>query len=88
MKTLLEHVQQKCTRFCGSNMRQNKGLERGRESIRIERALSFKKQEDGATAIEYALIASIVGLGIVSGLQMLPPALNALFTSIGPYLNN
>ncbi|MBU1210573.1 MAG: Flp family type IVb pilin [Alphaproteobacteria bacterium] len=69
-------------------MRQNKGLERGRESIRIERALSFKKQEDGATAIEYALIASIVGLGIVSGLQMLPPALNALFTSIGPYLNN
>ena len=50
--------------------------------------LAFKKRDDGATAIEYALIASVVGLGIVSGLQLLPPALNALFTSIGPYLNN
>lgn len=48
----------------------------------------FKRDEDGATAIEYALIASIVGLGIVSGLQLLPPALNALFASIVTILAN
>lgn len=54
----------------------------------MKKFLAFKKEEDGATAIEYALIASIVGLGIVSGLQLLPPALNALFASVGTVLSN
>ncbi len=54
----------------------------------MKKLLAFKTEEDGATAIEYALIASIVGLGIISGLQLLPPALNAVFTSVGTVLTN
>ena len=54
----------------------------------MKKFLAFKKDEEGATAIEYALIASIVGLGIISGLQQLPPALNAVFTSVGTVLTN
>ncbi len=48
----------------------------------------FSRDEDGATAIEYALIASVVGLGIISGLQLLPPALNAIFGSVVAILAN
>lgn len=42
----------------------------------------FLNNEDGATAIEYALIALIVGLGIIGGLTQLPPALNEIFNSV------
>lgn len=46
---------------------------------------NFMADESGATAIEYALIASIVGLGIIGGLTQLPPALNAVFTSFSAW---
>ncbi|MEO1206087.1 MAG: Flp family type IVb pilin [Pseudomonadota bacterium] len=39
----------------------------------------FMKDESGATAIEYGLIASIVGVGIIVGLEALTTALNTLF---------
>lgn len=45
----------------------------------------FARNEDGATAIEYGLIAAILALGIVPGLSLLAPALNALFTSLLAY---
>lgn len=48
---------------------------------------SFWNDEDGATAIEYGFIALLVGVGIVSGLQLLPPALNAVFNSVVTVLN-
>jgi pilus assembly protein Flp/PilA len=37
----------------------------------------------GATAIEYGLIAALVAVAIVGGLQLLGPALNTAFTTIG-----
>ena len=42
----------------------------------------FVKDESGATAIEYGLIAAIVGIGIIAGLQNLTIGLNALFASV------
>lgn len=42
----------------------------------------FMKDESGATAIEYGLIAAIVGVGIIGGLQGLSGGLNGLFGSI------
>lgn len=54
----------------------------------MKKIRAFLSDDDGATAIEYALIASIVGLGIISGLQLLPPALNSVFTSVGTVLSN
>ena len=41
----------------------------------------FVKDESGATAIEYGLIAAIVGVGIVVGLDALKDGLNTLFTN-------
>jgi len=43
----------------------------------------FLKDESGATAIEYGLIAALVGVVIITGLNVLGPALDATFTNIG-----
>jgi pilus assembly protein Flp/PilA len=36
----------------------------------------------GATAIEYGLIAALVAVAIVGGLQLLGPALNTAFSTV------
>ena len=40
------------------------------------------KDETGATAIEYGLIAAIVGIGIIVGLGGLRDGLNTLFNNV------
>lgn len=47
----------------------------------------FAKDESGATAIEYGLIAALIGVAIMVGSQLVGNALNALFTRIGGKLN-
>jgi pilus assembly protein Flp/PilA len=47
----------------------------------------FLKDESGATAIEYGLIAAIVGVGIITGLGTLTKALNGIFTEVGTKLD-
>jgi len=42
----------------------------------------FVKDESGATAIEYGLIAAIVGIGIIVGLGALRDGLNNLFNNV------
>jgi len=46
----------------------------------------FAKDESGATAIEYGLIAAIVGIGIVVGLTQLQTGLNTLFGNVNTQL--
>jgi pilus assembly protein Flp/PilA len=46
----------------------------------------FVKDESGATAIEYGLIAAIVGIGIIVGLQSLKNGLNGLFSNVNTNL--
>ena len=43
----------------------------------------FVKDESGATAIEYGLIAGLVSIVIIAGLQIAGPKLQAVFTTIG-----
>ena len=42
----------------------------------------FIKQEEGATAIEYGLIASLIAVAIVGVLVTLGPALKGVFQSV------
>ena len=42
----------------------------------------FVKDESGATAIEYGLIAAIIGVGIIASLGTVKDALNAKFQVI------
>jgi len=46
----------------------------------------FAKDESGVTAIEYGLIAAIVGVGIIVGLTNLQTGLNTLFNNVNTNL--
>jgi pilus assembly protein Flp/PilA len=48
----------------------------------------FMNDESGATAIEYGLIAAIVGVGIIVGLQNLKSGLNDTFSTVQTKLND
>ena len=46
----------------------------------------FLTDESGATAIEYGLIAAIVGVGLIASLGNLKTALQSTFNSVGTSL--
>ena len=43
----------------------------------------FHKNESGATAIEYGLLAALIGVAIIAGASSLGTTLNNKFTNIG-----
>jgi pilus assembly protein Flp/PilA len=49
---------------------------------------SFIKDESGATAIEYGLIAALVAVGLIGALTALGGALQGIFNSVSTALNN
>ncbi|MBA4221223.1 Flp family type IVb pilin [Bosea sp. (in: a-proteobacteria)] len=49
-------------------------------------ALDFLRDRRGATAIEYAFIASLISIAAVAALLEIGPSLNAKFTGILPSL--
>ena len=48
----------------------------------MSKLIRFVKKEDGATAIEYGLIAALISVAIVGALLTLGPALVAVFNSV------
>lgn len=46
----------------------------------------FAKDESGATAIEYGLIAGFVSIAIITALGVIGPELDRIFTKIGEEL--
>ena len=46
----------------------------------------FMKDEAGATAIEYGLIAGLVAIAIIGGLQIIGPELTRIFNAVGAAL--
>jgi pilus assembly protein Flp/PilA len=47
----------------------------------------FIKDESGATAIEYGLIAALISVALIAGAQTLGGALSTQFTNLGKKLN-
>ncbi|MEK1886180.1 MAG: Flp family type IVb pilin [Phyllobacterium sp.] len=43
----------------------------------------FLKDESGATAIEYGLIAALISVGIIAGVRTLGTSLSSTFTFLG-----
>ena len=48
----------------------------------------FRKNEDGATAIEYALIAGLIGLVIITGATTLGKNVSTKFTDVATAVQN
>ena len=44
---------------------------------------SFIREEDGAAAIEYGLIAALIAVAIITGATLLGTSLNGIFTRLG-----
>ena len=49
---------------------------------------SFAKDESGATAIEYGLIAALVAVGLIAALTALGDSLSKIFTTVATTLNS
>ncbi len=47
----------------------------------------FAKDESGATAIEYGLIATLIGVAIIAGASALGSKLNTVFNDIAGAIN-
>ena len=47
----------------------------------------FAKDESGATAIEYGLIAALVAVGLIAALTALGASLSKIFTHVSTTLN-
>ncbi|MDH0612811.1 MULTISPECIES: Flp family type IVb pilin [unclassified Agrobacterium] len=47
----------------------------------------FLKDESGATAIEYGLIAALISVAIIGGATTLGTKLSTQFTNLGSYMN-
>jgi len=48
----------------------------------VKAMVRFLNDEEGATAIEYALIAGLISMGIIGGAGLLGTALGTFFTSV------
>ena len=48
---------------------------------------TFIGNEDGATAIEYALIASLIAVVIIGAVQVVGTKVSTVFTEVGGALN-
>jgi pilus assembly protein Flp/PilA len=53
-----------------------------------EKVMNFLQDDNGATAIEYGLIAALVSIIIIAGLTLLGGALDTAFSSIGNKVSN
>ena len=49
---------------------------------------TFVKDESGATAIEYGLIAALVAIGLIAALTALGASLSKIFTHVSTTLNS
>ena len=49
---------------------------------------TFAKDESGATAIEYGLIAALVAVGLIAALTALGSSLGKIFNTVSSQLNS
>lgn len=52
------------------------------ESTRMKTLIKFLKDEDGATAIEYGLIAALIAVAIIAAVRAVGSDLDATFSSV------
>lgn len=58
-----------------------------KEQIMKDQIVQFLRDEEGATAIEYGLIAGLISIGIIAGLTGIGTKLTAIFNKIMTEIN-
>ncbi len=54
----------------------------------LKKLIRFIRDKSGATAIEYGLIAALIGVAIIGGATLLGQNINTLFEGVGTELSN
>ena len=54
----------------------------------LKQMINFCRDEEGATAIEYGLIASLVSVAAISALTQMSNSMNAMYTTVSSTLSN
>ena len=54
----------------------------------VQAIRSFIRDEDGAAAIEYGLIAALIAIAIIVGATLLGTSLDGMFTRLGTCMAN
>ncbi|RQS69531.1 Flp family type IVb pilin [Burkholderia sp. Bp8963] len=49
----------------------------------VQQAKQFLRDEQGVTAIEYGLLATLIAVALIAGATLLGSALNTTFSSLG-----
>lgn len=57
------------------------------EEVRVEIAKQFARDESGATAIEYGLIAALISVAVIAGVRAIGTKLSATFDGISQNLS-
>jgi pilus assembly protein Flp/PilA len=52
----------------------------------MKKLIRFFKEEDGVTAIEYGLIASLIALAVIAAVSLVGTRLNTVFTNVATTL--
>ena len=53
----------------------------------IKAIINFFKDEEGATAVEYALLAGLIAIVIIAALLLFGPAISNVFNKAGEKMN-
>ena len=56
--------------------------EMGLGSLTMRQLRSFRRCQSGATAVEYAMIAALIGIVIISGATLVGQAVNNMFINV------
>ncbi len=54
----------------------------------LKKLIRFIRDKSGATAIEYGLIAALIGVAIIGGATLLGQSIDTLFDGVGTELTN
>ena len=63
------------------------GFQNGKEKV-MTSFRKFLRDENGATAIEYGLIAALLSVVIIAAVTLVGTSLEAVFTNVGANLSN
>lgn len=53
----------------------------------MKRIADFIRNKDGATAVEYGLIVTFIGIAVLTSMGTLGPAVRSVFTTISSTMN-
>jgi pilus assembly protein Flp/PilA len=79
----IPECERKLTKYCWFFIKSSTKIH-----MEIDMLAKLLKDESGATAIEYSLIAALVAVSAIGGMRLLGTSLNSMFSTVGTTLQS